>query len=140
MSSPAFTVRPDASFQQALALMQEKSIRRLPVVDEAGRLVGIVAQRDVLIAALRYLQPRVDVAQVMAASVLTTTPDTSLERVAQTMIDNKIGGLPVVEGGAVVGMITESDIFRCFVELHKAAERASAAAREKRAPGLNPVD
>ncbi len=121
MSSPAIIVRPDTSFQKALALMQEHGIRRVPVVDERGGLAGIVAQRDLLIAALRYLQSRVDVSEVMARSVIIATPDMSLSRVARLMIDNKVGGLPVVEGGKVVGMITESDIFRCFVELHDAS-------------------
>ena len=60
MSSPAITARPDTSFQQALALMNEHGIRRLPVVDANGRLVGIVAQRDLLIAALRYLTSLTD--------------------------------------------------------------------------------
>jgi acetoin utilization protein AcuB len=133
MSSPAITVRADTSFQQALALMQERGIRRLPVVDDRGALIGIVAQRDVLIAALRFLQSRVEVLEVMATRVVTATPDMSLTRVAQLLLDNKIGGLPVIDNGKVVGIITESDIFRCFVELHNAAEaQASGGEREPR--------
>jgi acetoin utilization protein AcuB len=126
MSTPPITVRADTSFQQALALMQEHGVRRLPVVDERGALIGIVAQRDVLIASLRYLQSRVEVSQVMASHVVIATPDMPLTRVATLMLDNKIGGLPVVDGGKVVGMITESDIFRCFVELHAADDGATA--------------
>jgi acetoin utilization protein AcuB len=148
MSSPVVSVRPDTSFQQALALMQERRIRRLPVVDADHRLVGIVAQRDLLIAALRYLQSRVDVSEVMATRVITANPDMSLSRVAQLMLHNKIGGLPVVEEDKVIGMITESDIFRCFVELHTAAEDDASRAvapksewgRQQRAPGLRTVE
>jgi len=120
MSSPAITVRADTSFQQALAQMQEHGIRRVPVVDDAGHLIGIVAQRDLLIAALRYLQPRVEVSEVMATKVVTVSPDAPITRVATLMLENKIGGMPVVEDGKVVGVITESDIFRCFVQLHSA--------------------
>jgi CBS domain-containing protein len=126
MSSPAITVREDASFQQALALMQKHRIRRLPVVDESGRLIGIVAERDVLFATLRFLQSRVDVAEVMTRAVLTVAPEMPLQRAALTMLENKVGGLPVVDGDRLVGIITESDIFRRFVEL-QTAEDASAA-------------
>ncbi len=125
MSSPPITVHPETSFQQALALMQEHGIRRVPVVDEAGHLIGIVAQRDLLIAALRYLQPRVEVSQVMATKVVTVSPDAPITRVATLMLENKIGGMPVIEDDKVVGVITESDIFRCFVQLHAAEGDAS---------------
>jgi CBS domain-containing protein len=146
MSTPAYTVRPDTSFQQALAVMQEKGIRRLPVVDDSGHLVGIVAQRDLLIAALRFLQSRVDVSEVMAAPVITVTPDMPIARVATLMLNNKIGGIPVVEGDEVVGVITESDIFRCFVELNEALDapiaqhgRSQNPARARNA-GIVPQD
>ena len=117
MSRPAVTVRQDADFQKALSLMQEKKLRRLPVVDDDGRLVGIVVERDLLVAAMRYLQSRVEVGDVMTRDVVTVGPDTDLNDVARTMLERKIGGLPVVEHGRLVGIITESDIFKRFVEL-----------------------
>jgi len=117
MSRPAFTVRQDADFQKALALMQEKKLRRLPVVDDDGQLVGIVVERDLLVAAMRYLQSRVEVGDIMTRNVVTVGPDTGLAEVARTMLERKIGGLPVLEQGRLVGIITESDIFKCFVEL-----------------------
>jgi acetoin utilization protein AcuB len=117
MSRPALTVRQDADFQKALALMQERKLRRLPVVDERNRLVGIVVERDLLLAAMRYLQSRVEVGDIMTRDVLTVRPDTDLVEVARTMQERKIGGLPVLEDGQIVGIITESDIFRRFVEL-----------------------
>ena len=118
MSRPAVTVRQDADFQKALALMQEKRLRRLPVVADDGHLVGIVVERDLLVAAMRYLQSRVEVGDVMTRNVVTVGPDTDLNEVARTMLERKIGGLPVVEHGRLVGIITESDIFKRFVELH----------------------
>ncbi len=117
MSRPAVTVRQDADFQKALALMQEKKLRRLPVVDDDGQLVGIVVERDLLVAAMRYLQSRVEVGDVMTRNVVTVGPDTDLNEVARMMLERKIGGLPVVEHGRLVGIITESDIFKRFVEL-----------------------
>ena len=117
MSGPAVTVRQDADFQKALALMQEKKLRRLPVVDDDGQLVGIVVERDLLVAAMRYLQSRVEVGDIMTRNVVTVGPDTDLAEVARTMLERKIGGLPVVEHGRLVGIITESDIFKRFVEL-----------------------
>ena len=117
MSGPAVTVRQDADFQKALALMQEKKLRRLPVVDDDGQLVGIVVERDLLVAAMRYLQSRVEVGDIMTRNVVTVGPDTDLAEVARTMLERKIGGLPVLEQGRLVGIITESDIFKCFVEL-----------------------
>ena len=117
MSRPAVTVRQDADFQKALALMQEKKLRRLPVVDDDGQLVGIVVERDLLVAAMRYLHSRVEVGDVMTRNVVAVGPDTDLNDVARTMLERKIGGLPVVEHGRLVGIITESDIFKRFVEL-----------------------
>ena len=117
MSRPAVTVRQDADFQKALSLMQEKKLRRLPVVDDDGQLVGIVVERDLLVAAMRYLQSRVEIGDVMTRNVVSVGPDTDLNEVARTMLERKIGGLPVVEQGRLVGIITESDIFKRFVEL-----------------------
>ena len=117
MSGPAVTVRQDADFQKALALMQEKKLRRLPVVDDDGQLVGIIVERDLLVAAMRYLQSRVEVGDLMTRNVVTVGPDADLNEVARTMLERKIGGLPVVEHGRLVGIVTESDIFRRFVEL-----------------------
>ena len=117
MSSPAVTVRADTDFQSALALMQKRNLRRLPVVDGAGALTGMVAERDLLLAAMRYLQSRVDVADIMQKDVVTVAPATPIQDAARLMLDHRIGGLPVVDGGKLVGVITETDIFRRFVEL-----------------------
>jgi acetoin utilization protein AcuB len=129
MTSPAITVHRDTPFQDALNLMREHKFRRLPVVDERGRLVGIVSERDMLHAApspatslsvweVNYLLWKLKIADVMTENVLTVAPDTPIEDAAQIMVSRKIGGLPVVDAnGAVVGMITETDIFKAFTEL-----------------------
>jgi CBS domain-containing protein len=117
MSHPAVTIRQDAELQQALQLMQRKRLRRLPVVDADGRLAGIVVERDLLLAATRFTGVHIELAEIMTHDVVTATPDMTLTQVARTMLELRIGGLPVVENGEIVGMITESDIFRRFVEM-----------------------
>jgi CBS domain-containing protein len=105
--------------------MKECNIRRLPVV-ENGRLVGIVTLGDIREASpsaatslsiyeLNYLLSRLTIGQIMTRDPITITPDTSIEAAARLMLEHKIGGLPVVDGTRVVGIITESDIFRLLV-------------------------
>jgi acetoin utilization protein AcuB len=132
MSSPAVTITPGTSLQAALNLMNEHRFRRLPVVDEKGRLVGIVSERDLLYAspppatllsglALNHLLAEFRVDEIMTRNVLTATLDTFVEDAARLMVDNKVGGLPVVdEDNCVVGVITETDVFRAFIELYRA--------------------
>ncbi len=129
MSSPAITVRADMSFQDALKLMRERKFRRLPVVGEHGELIGIVSERDLLHAApspatslsvweVNYLLWKLKVADVMTEKVISVAPDAPIEEAAKIMVDRKIGGLPVVDAAnKVIGVITETDIFRAFTEL-----------------------
>ena len=117
MSAPVVTVSRETDYQQALQLMQEKRLRRLPVVDRERRLVGIVAERDLLLAATRYPRAGVDVGEFMATDIVSATPGMDIGAAARLMLEHRVGGLPVLEGGALVGIITESDIFRRFVEM-----------------------
>ena len=133
MTREPIVVAPDLPVPQALKLMHEGHIRRLPVVDGAGRLVGIVSDSDVLRASpspatslsvweIAYLLSEIKVRDVMTSKVLTVGEDTPLEDAARIMADNKVGGLPVLAGGALVGIITETDLFRVFVEMLGARE------------------
>ncbi|MEO7230189.1 MAG: CBS and ACT domain-containing protein [Candidatus Limnocylindrales bacterium] len=119
---------------EALILMRKEHIRRLPVVDGRGRLVGIVSDKDLLHASpspattlsvweVNYLFGRITLKEVMTKKVITVTEDTPLEDAARIMADNKIGGLPVVRDGALVGIITETDLFKMFLEMLGARER-----------------
>jgi acetoin utilization protein AcuB len=129
MSSPAVTVNPEIPFQDALKLMRERQFRRLPVVDNKGRLVGIVAERDLLYASpspatslsvweLNYLLSKITIRELMTKAVITTTPDTPIEDAAHLMREKRIGGLPVIDDNLrPVGIITETDIFKTFVEM-----------------------
>lgn len=128
MRVPVVTVNLAAPLSEALALMHEHDVRRLPVVIDTGELRGIITHGDIrgtdvlraggfdplLIGnALRQIK----VYQVMTERPLTVTPETGLREAAMLMIENKIGGLPVVDSNAmVVGIITESDLFEALVQ------------------------
>ncbi len=128
MSHPVITVTPDTPIMEAREIMRRERIRRLPVVDKHGNLVGIVTEKDILNASpssattlsiweLNYLLSKVTVGEIMTREVITATEDMPLEDAARLIADHKVGALPVVRGKKVVGIITESDLFRVFLEL-----------------------
>jgi acetoin utilization protein AcuB len=134
MTRQPIVAHPDLPVVEALNQMRQARIRRMPVVDKHGKLVGIVSDRDLLQASpssatslsvweITYLLSRITVHEVMTKSVITVTEDTPLEDAARIMADSKIGGLPVVRDGALVGIITETDLFKLFLELLGARER-----------------
>ncbi|HEY79676.1 MAG TPA: CBS domain-containing protein [Caldilineae bacterium] len=127
MTSPAVTIRWDATVLEASALMEERDIRRLPVVDEEDMLIGIVSDGDVREALSIYNQtnpyaPDQDeillaVDEIMSAPVYAVGPDERLTDVIRIMLDHKIGGVPVVDADRhPLGVITESDIFRLILK------------------------
>ena len=128
MTTPVITALPDLPIQEALNLMREKGIRRIPVVDKGGRLKGIVSDRDLLHASpsdatslnvweLNYLLSKVTLRDVMTKSVITVEGDSRIRETARIMVDKKIHGLPVMDGDTMVGIITETDLFKVLVEL-----------------------
>lgn len=117
---------PLMTLPEAHQLMKQHSIRRLPVVDK-GALVGIVTRGDVRGAApseatslsifeLHYLVGRITLDRLMTKDPLTVSPETTIGEAARLMLQRKVSGLPVVAEGKVVGIITESDIFRMLVK------------------------
>ncbi|HLF74435.1 MAG TPA: CBS domain-containing protein [Anaerolineales bacterium] len=135
MSRPVISVSPDTPINEALAMFKKEHIRRAPVMKDA-KLVGIVSERDLLNASpssvttlsiweMHYLISKVTVKQVMSKKVITVSKDTPIEEAARIMADNKIGGLPVVDSGKVVGIITETDLFKIFLELMGARQKAT---------------
>jgi acetoin utilization protein AcuB len=134
MSTRPVTITANVAITEALRVMRQSQVRRLPVLDEKGELVGIVSEKDLLYASpspatslsiyeMHYLLSRLRVAELMTKDLLTVTPDTPLEEAARIMADHKIGGLPVVQEGKLVGIITETDIFKVFLELLGAREK-----------------
>ncbi len=134
MSRQPITVTPDTGIDQALKVMRDDKVRRLPVVNRRGILVGIVSEKDLLQAApspatslsiheMHYLLAQMRVSEVMTKDVITVTEYTPLEEAARIMVDNKIGGLPVMRDDKLIGIITETDLFKIFIELLGARER-----------------
>ncbi len=134
MSTPVITVGPDVPIMDALNTMKINKIRRMPVVDDKDALLGIISDKDLLNAGpsdatslsvweINYLVAKITVKKVMTKKVLAVREDTPIEEAARIMVDNKVGGLPVMDGKKIVGMITESDLFKILLELMGARER-----------------
>ncbi len=128
MTPNPFIINPDTSVGQALHSMREHNVRRLPVVDSHGRLVGIVSDKDLLhnlpspattlsMWEIPELLGKLKVEKVMTRDVITVSEKTPLEEAARIMADKKIGGLPVMQGPDLVGIITETDLFKSLLEL-----------------------
>jgi len=117
------TISPKATYAEALRLLRLKNLQALPVVDKEGQLVGIITEKDLLdvlpVAMLpvyitSYLLSAMAIEEAMTRPVITVPDDYPLEEAARMLIDNKIGSLPVMRGHQLVGIITESDIFRAM--------------------------
>jgi len=132
MSHPVIHISPDTSIHDALQLMKREGIRRTPVVKK-GKLVGIVSEKDLLNATpsqattlsvweLNYLLSKITIEDIMTRDIITVTEDTPIEEAARIMADHKIGGLPVMRNDSMVGIISETDLFRLLLELMGARE------------------
>ncbi|MFC1466357.1 MAG: CBS domain-containing protein [Candidatus Brachytrichaceae bacterium NZ_4S206] len=130
-------VLPSTPLPDAYALMQERRVRRLPVMD-AGKLVGIITLGDLRQANATVDNPeaaKMRVELIMTENVVTVTPQTSLRDAAKLMIKHKVSGLPVMDGSELVGIITESDIFRAIM-VEEQPEPVEAERGEKPVPLL----
>ncbi len=148
MNQDLVTVTPDESFRTAMHLIRQKGIRHLPVV-EGKRLVGIVTDRDLRQAGpsgatslsiheLHYILEKLSVREIMTKHVVSVRPDQTVEEAALLLLGHRIGGLPVVRDGELVGIITETDILQAFLQLRGKGPLDIAASivaieREKRA-------
>lgn len=128
MSEHPVTILATTPITEALRVMRQSNVRRLLVLDEQGKLAGIVSEKDLLYASpspasslsiyeMHYLLSRLLVSELMTTDVITVTPDTAVEEAARIMADHKIGGLPVMLGGQLAGIITETDVFEVLLEM-----------------------
>lgn len=128
MSRNVVTILETTSCRRAVEIMYQQRIRHLPVVDAEGRLVGVVTDRDLRHHLFRSrvwhdlgrvrvepLLETVPVGEIMSTPVVTARPDEPLEAAARLMLEDKVGSLPVVIDGRVVGIITETDLLRRIV-------------------------
>jgi acetoin utilization protein AcuB len=116
MSDNPVTISPDKRVGQALKLMQKHSFRHLPVVKD-DRLVGWITSRDLREVLLASMLEKITVEDVMLKSPITVTPDTKVEEAARLVYENKIGGMPVLDGGKLVGVITLMDLISAFLSM-----------------------
>ena len=125
MVTELVTLHVDEELSLASDIMNLARIRHLPIV-EGERLVGIISQRDLFRASLAsvmgfdYAETRdhlksVSIREAMVKEVITVQPDTDIGEAGKIMLDRKFGCLPVVEGDRLVGMVTETDMLRCFL-------------------------
>jgi acetoin utilization protein AcuB len=125
MQSRLVTVEPATTLPQAVRLAAERRVRHLPVI-ERGELVGILSDRDLKRAMaspatslsvheLNYLLDRLTVAEIMTRTVITIGPAVPVEEAGRLMVQEKISGLPVMEGGRLVGIVTETDLLELLV-------------------------
>ncbi len=127
MSYPVFTVQPETPIVKAHELMAHEKVHRAPVVKN-GKLVGIITENDILKAypstatslavwEITALLAKITVKDIMVKNVQTVQEDTLIEDAARIIADRKISALPVLRGTELVGIITETDLFRIMLEM-----------------------
>lgn len=139
MTEDVVTIRSNTTLPEAHELMKSAKVRRLPVVENNGRLLGILTLSDIhkaqpsaattlTVWELNYMLAALKVKKIMTPNPITISPNHTIGDAARLMLENRIGGLPVVdEAGKLVGIITESDIFSMVV-LHEWEEVGRAVA------------
>jgi len=137
MSKDVVTITPERSMMKASKLMKDKGISRVPVVDDNGKILGIISDRDIKDASpskattldmheLYYLLSEIKIDAIMTKKVATIRADETVEKAAVLMLEGNFGGLPVVDdNGMVVGIITDTDIFKVLVEISGVYEGGS---------------
>jgi acetoin utilization protein AcuB len=134
MTHHPITIHPDRPVSEALNMMNEQGVRRFPVISrKTGKLIGIVTEKELLYASpspatslsiheINYLLAKLTVEKVMSTDLITVEENTPIEEAALMMVDNDVGALPVIRGEKLIGIITETDIFKTFLELFAARE------------------
>ena len=128
MTTDPVTIERGTSLSAVRALMQRADVHRLLVTDESARLVGVVTWGDLTGAwpsaytafepvEVRELMARVEVDEIMATTVVTVDPDTTILEASSLMFEHRIGALPVVEDGRIAGILTSSDMLQGLVRI-----------------------
>ena len=117
MTTGVVTIKKEASIQEALALMKEHSIRHLPVVNDARALLGWVTDADLRGVLIASMLEELTLEDIMVRKPRTAHPDMRLEDAAQLILERRIGGLPVIENGKLMGVITVVDILSAFINI-----------------------
>ena len=135
MTPKPITLKATDSLARAIDVMKEKKIRRVPIVSDAGKLLGIVSDRDLKdvspsrattldIWELHYVLDKLKLKDIMTKNPWVVSPEMPIEKAAMLMMEKRVEGLPVVDAkGALVGILTEGDIFRALVEVTGVAKK-----------------
>ena len=135
MKKDLITITKDERMTTAKKILKEKNIRHLPVV-EGKKLIGLVSNMDIRkaeaspatsleVRELHYLLDKITIGEIMTRNVITISPDISVEEATTLLHDNKIGCLPVVEDGNLVGIITENDVMEILIDVMGMKEKGS---------------
>src|SRR4030042_667637 len=144
MKQPVLSIKSDMPIHEALSIMKLEHIRHIPVLQD-GKVVGLVTNEDLFYSSpspatslsiwdMNYLISKVTVKEVMTENVITVTEDTPIEEAALIMAEHKIGCVPVMRNDELVGIITETDLFKIFPELfavHQSGIRATFLVKEE---------
>jgi acetoin utilization protein AcuB len=117
MSTELVTIHKEASIQEALSVMKRHSIRHLPVVDTESTLLGWVTDADLRGVLIASMLEELTLEDVMVRKPYVAQPDMPLDEVAQLILEKRIGGLPIVERGKLIGVITVVDILSAFITM-----------------------
>ena len=131
MSATPVTIEQDADYNIAFGIMQSRDLHHLPVLDSRSQVIGILTRRDLQLAARYYHEAPVEVSEVMHSPVDTITATAGLATAAKRMAAKRIGCLPVVDRRKrVIGMITETDLFRALTDTLGGSKKAKAKTRK----------
>lgn len=122
------TASPDMSISDASAKMKAEKVHRLPVLDDSKHLVGVISEKDILLAApspastlstyeINYLLSRLKVKNIMSRNPVTITKETTIEEAVKLMVDNDLSCLPVMDDGYLAGIVSKSDLFKILLEM-----------------------
>lgn len=137
MTRSVLTIAPDTEFHRAFDLMHSRRIHHLPVVD-GERVIGIVAERDLLLAAANFGSAHVPVAEIMHGSPVCVSENAQLKQAARLLVVNHIGSLPVLNARKVlVGIITETDVFKITAGMLHARHATRKSVKKKAAKTSN---
>jgi acetoin utilization protein AcuB len=111
------TIGPNASVGEAIELMKANSIRHLPVINRVKRLIGFLTLADLKQGLIPSMLGDVSLDDLMIKNPITVSPDNDIEFAAQLIYNHKIGGMPVVKDGKLVGIVTATDMLRTFIDM-----------------------
>lgn len=136
MTKNPITTTPETSISDAAALMKSEKVHRLPVLDRNERLIGVISEKDILLAApssastlsqyeQNYLLNKLTVKKIMSRNPITISKNATVEEAATLMVDDDLSCLPVVEGEHLIGIVSKSDLFKMLLETFGAREHGT---------------